>query len=217
MATGSTKVIAVRHSECTWNREGREMGWKDSPLTDEGIAQAQALAARLQKIGFDALYSSDLGRAQATAQCIADKCNMEIETDIRLRERNMGIFQGLTIAEMRKKYADIRREYEQRNSSFIIPMGESADQRQQRSLECFEELAAKHIGQTIVIVTHGGVLGGILQHIIGMSHETNRSFRKPMAYASLNVFQHENGRWYLVTWNDTGHLGDLEIIDQMVH
>jgi len=217
MIKGVTKVIAVRHGECTWNREGREMGWKDSPLTPEGIAQAQVLATRLQKIGFDALYSSDLGRAQATAQYIADKSGAKIETDIRLRERNMGIFQGLTIAEMRRKYADIRREYEQRSSSYIIPMGESADQRQQRALECFEEFAGKHIGKTIVIVTHGGVLGGILQHILRVSHETASSFRKPMAYASLNVFEHESGRWFLVTWNDTGHLGDLEIYDDMLH
>lgn len=217
MNEGITRIIAARHGECTWNREGREMGWRDSPLTPEGIAQARALAGRLSNIPFHALYSSDLKRAHTTAQYIADECNKEVTTDIRLRERNMGIFQGLTIAEMRRRYADIRREYEAMNSSFIIPMGESADQRQQRSMECLEELAQKYAGQTIVVITHGGVLGGILQHVIGMSHQTSRSFRRPSAYTGINVFEYEKGKWFLVSWNDTGHLDGLEIIDDMMH
>ena len=211
----TTRIIAIRHGETVWNIEGREMGQKDSPLTPKGRAQAEAVAARLANTRFSALYSSDLPRALDTARCIADKSKIDVVTDVRLRERNMGIFEGLTIPEMHEQYPDVRREYERTGGTFVIPEGESGDQRRARSVACFEELAVQHAGETIVIVTHGGVLAGIFQHVLGLPFESGRSFKR--SNGSLSVFLYRNARLVLETWNDVSHLRDAEALDDMIH
>ena len=211
----ATRVIAIRHGETVWNLEGREMGQKDSPLTPKGHTQAEALADRLEHSSFSALYSSDLPRALDTAQCIADQSKIDVVTDVRLRERNMGIFEGLTIPEMREQHPDVRREYENTGGSFVIPEGESGDQRQARSVACFEELAERHSGETIVIVTHGGVLAGLLQHVLDLPFESGRSFKR--SNGSLSLFVYRKPNLILETWNDVSHLQDAAALDDMIH
>src|SRR5688572_8434684 len=91
-----THVIIVRHGETEWNIARIRQGHLDSKLTDKGLAQAKALAQRLARERFSAIYSSDLGRAVQTALAIADVSGHEIITDPRIRERHLGIFQGLS-------------------------------------------------------------------------------------------------------------------------
>ena len=67
-----TQLIIVRHGQTQWNIANIRQGHLDSELTDIGIAQAKALAQRLLRERFSALYSSDLGRAVQTAQIIAE-------------------------------------------------------------------------------------------------------------------------------------------------
>jgi broad specificity phosphatase PhoE len=98
------KLIAIRHGETEWNAQGREMGQLDSALTERGIQQARLVAGRLNQAAFHALYSSDLGRGIQTAEIIASKCQKQVQLDAGLRERHMGIFQGLTLAEMRERF-----------------------------------------------------------------------------------------------------------------
>lgn len=99
-----TRVIFIRHGQTIWNLEKREMGQLDSPLSEKGKIQAIAIAKRLKNITFSKLYSSDLGRALQTAQYISDVTGKDIITDVDLRERNMGIFQGYTRKEMAERY-----------------------------------------------------------------------------------------------------------------
>src|SRR5438477_2725836 len=98
------KLFAVRHGETEWNLERREIGQLDSHLSPRGILQAQRLAKRLSGINFDALYTSDLGRAVQTAEIIGLECHKSVTVDAGLRERHMGVFQGLTEEEMREKF-----------------------------------------------------------------------------------------------------------------
>src|SRR5688572_32549109 len=104
-----TQLIIVRHGQTEWNTAGIRQGHLDSRLTGKGVAQAQALGARLAREKFAALYSSDLGRAVQTAMAVADLTGHEIITDPRLRERHLGIFQGLNAAEITEKYPEERR------------------------------------------------------------------------------------------------------------
>src|SRR5688500_9825999 len=104
-----TRVIVVRHGETAWNNEKRWQGHLDSPLTAKGLSQAQALARRLSGERFSALYTSDLGRAYQTAQLIAAATGHSVVLDSRLRERKLGVFQGLTSEEIRAVHAE---EYE---------------------------------------------------------------------------------------------------------
>lgn len=205
-----TRFIVVRHGETEWNVSGREMGHLDSPLTSLGESQAKRLAERCASMEFDALYSSDLGRATATAQIIARECGCEVNIDSRLRERNMGIFQGLTPEEMEIQFPEERAEYRRLGAVYVIPSGESANQRIERALGCLDELALRHRGETVVVVTHGGVLMGFFESVLGLPFGTSRQYRR--ANAAWNVFSRDTDRWVLETWGDVAHLQTNEAI-----
>ena len=173
----ATQFVIVRHVETVWNREGRIQGNLDSPLTAEGIAQAQALARRLRGGEYDLLVSSDLGRARATAAYIASELGMGVVLEARLQERHYGIFQGLTRGEAKAAHPEVYRRYsEENNVAFAIPGGESTQAVFKRSVGYLEELAACRPGQRILVVTHGGVIDGLYRHSMGLPHVGSRVF-----------------------------------------
>jgi len=201
------KLIAVRHGETEWNAQGREIGQLDSALTERGIQQARRVAGRLNQAAFQALYSSDLGRAFQTAEIIASECQKLVQVDAGLRERHMGIFQGLTLAEMREKYPTERAEFERSGPDYVIPGGESARQRLARSAQVLTRIAERHSNQIVVVVTHGGFLMGFFEFVLGIQPGNGWRFKRH--HASYNVFEYEGERWSLRTWNDIGHLDGL--------
>ena len=198
------KLIAVRHVETEWNAELREMGHLDSPLTPLGIKQAQALGHRLKNLGFDALYSSDLGRAVQTAEIIGAICDKPVQLNSSLRERHMGVFQGLTREEISEKYPEQMAAYERIGFLDLIPGGETAQERTDRSVRILTEIASRHPEQTVVVVTHGGFLTGFLGFVLGIPFSNGRRYRKENA--SFNAFEYLEPNWYLQTWNDISHL-----------
>jgi probable phosphoglycerate mutase len=205
------KLIAIRHGETEWNIQSREMGQLDSALTVRGIQQARAIAKRLSRRRFDALYCSDLGRAIRTAQIISAETGVEAVIDPGLRERNMGIFQGLTRAEMSEQFPLEYLEYRRVRHTFRIPKGESGQDRLARSIRVLTEIAMRHVDETVVVVTHGGFLMGFFEHVLGMTPGNGWRFRQENA--AFNCFEHLNGTWSLVTWNETSHLDDLMSIN----
>jgi probable phosphoglycerate mutase len=168
------------------------------------MAQAKALAQRLGRESFTALYSSDLGRAVQTAQEISKVTRHEIVTDSRLRERHLGIFQGLNAEELTEKYPAERRQFRTMGPDYVIPGGESMRQQVERNVGYLNELAAKHQGEQIVVVTHGGVVSGFFRHTLEISLAAPRRFE--FVNAGLNVFAREEENWMLLTWGDVSHL-----------
>ena len=154
------RIIAIRHGETEWNAAGREQGQLDSPLTARGVKQASAIAERLKRYRFAALYSSDLGRALQTAEIVAQATGAGIAVDPGLRERNTGIFQGMTKAEMAERHPREYAAYSGDPYGYKIPGGESGQQRSERSVRVFNALADRHAEDTIVVITHGGFLMG---------------------------------------------------------
>ena len=211
----ATRFIMVRHGESHWNREGRIQGHLDSPLNQEGIAQAQALAGRLSEIAFDALVSSDLGRARATADCVARRTGHTVVTDARLRERHYGIFQGLTRSEAQRIHPEVYFRYHDGDdcAHYVLPGGESMAECFARNLECLQDLAVRHAGGVVVVVTHGGVLDGLYRHVMGLPHAGSRAFT--IVNASLNWFTCEGGHWKLDCWGDAAHLGIDASLDEV--
>ena len=201
-----THIIMIRHGQTLWNLKLIRQGHLDSPLTEKGMAQAKALGERLKRETFTALYSSDLGRALQTAQMIADATGHPIVTDPRLRERHLGIFQGLSGDELREKYPEEYRLHRTSGPGYVIPGGESVQQQITRNVAYLNEVAEKHLGETIVVVTHGGVLSGFFRHTLSIPLEAPRRFE--FTNASLNVFSYEAGNWMLRTWGDVSHLSD---------
>ena len=200
----STDVIVVRHGQTQWNTERRFQGHHDSPLTQKGISQAEALARRLAKERFSALYSSDLGRATHTAQLIARATGHDVVVDARLRERGLGLFQGLKSEEIQAAYPQEYERYRNREMDYAVPAGESLRQQVERNISCLEELAQNHAGQAIVVVTHGGVLNVLFRHTLSISFGAPRRFE--FLNSSLNVFAVAKGSWTLRTWGDISHL-----------
>jgi probable phosphoglycerate mutase len=203
-SAADTHLIAVRHGETEWNSQGRFQGHLDSALNREGLAQAEALAEYLARERFDLLLSSDLGRALQTANAIALRTGHEIVVEPRLRERRMGIFQGLTPAEVKARYPDEYARFATRDPDYVIPQGESMRQLLERSIACFTELASSHAGLTLAAVTHGGVLAMLYRHARAMPLDAPRDFS--LHNTGVNRFRHRLGAWQLQSWGEVGHL-----------
>ena len=185
------------------------MGQLDSALSQRGEKQAAAIANRLSTSCFTRLYSSDLGRAVQTADAIANKCNIIVQLDQGLRERNMGVFQGLTRKEKKAQFAQVWKKSKEIGAEYVIPGGgESRNQRLARSIQVMNRLADKHSNETIVVVSHDGILRGFLGHILGLDVQTETRIAR--ANATYNSFLKENGLWRLKVWGDTSHLHNIE-------
>lgn len=189
------------------------MGQGDSPLSAAGVAQAERLAVRFAGADLAAIYSSDLGRARATAAAIADRRGEIVREDARLRERHVGIFQGLTVAEARARFPAERAAYESGDREFVVPGGESPAQHLARVRACLDELAARHAGGTVLAVTHGGSLIVWFEFVLGLGPGVR--YRRPNA--GVNVFTRDDaGRWALETWGDVSHLAGLPTRDDPI-
>ena len=206
-----TTLLAIRHGETQWNAEERYQGHGDSPLTETGRNQIIALSLRMQKIQFDTLISSDLGRAQETASIIANYTGHSVETDSRIRERNYGILEGLTVPEIKTNYSEILNELNMNNPDYIIPEGESHQQHYQRNALFIKDLLNQKMGAKVALIIHGGVLDSIFRYVSGLPLDRPRCFTTNNA--SLSIITHGTFygtvRWVIETWNDVGHLNGM--------
>jgi probable phosphoglycerate mutase len=206
-----TRITLVRHGETEWNVSGRWQGHADAPLTIHGQTQARALGERFRDATFDACYTSDLGRAVHTSKLIADPSAMDFEIDERLRERGLGIMQGLTTAEMLDQCPDVYESFRNNGPDYLIPEGESFRQFNERCVNAIEDFSIRHSGKSILVVTHGGVLGAIFRHVIGLSLNSPR--RYALLNCSVNVIEKKDGDWSLLHWGDVNHLPEGESLD----
>lgn len=197
-----TKIILIRHGETEWNVQGRMQGHLDSSLTEQGVAQARALGEVLRDEKFSAIYSSDLGRAQRTAAHIAAPDRLIL--DPRLRERNLGIFQRLTAKEAQGKFADEFLQFRARSPDHVVPGGESRREVQRRAVAALTDLARAHLGQTIVIVTHGGVLDVVYRHALALALDAPREHE--LNNASLNYLSWSARGLEIERWGEVAHL-----------
>lgn len=157
-----TQLILVRHGQTDWNLEGRYQGHADAPLNATGRAQAGALAEQLAGQSFEAIYSSNLRRAHETAGIIAEKHGMIVLVDERLREVNLGGWEGMLFSDIVAQYPS---EWEQRQrdpAHSRPPGGESASELSVRVLAAVDEIARRHAPGPVLIVSHGLALAAAL-------------------------------------------------------
>lgn len=206
-----TAILLIRHGETTWNRSGRVQGWQDSPLSEVGVAQAQALAERFAGDRVERLISSDLGRAQDTAAPIAGRLGIAIELDPGIRERNYGILEGRTYDEIERDHPEAYAFLRRRDPAYVIPDGESGAGFGSRVLGALERIAAEHSGNRIAVVTHGGVLSELYRHATKLAPDSRRDH--PLANASVNHVRFGSGRWVIERWGDVAHLAQAAVDD----
>lgn len=202
----TTRFVVVRHGQTQWNVEERVQGHRDSPLTAQGIAQAEAIGERLARDRFDALVASDLGRAVQTAQRIASRCGLPIRTDPRLRERDFGEGEGLTYGEIDARWPDVFSRIGAVDPDVTIPGGETRRQFHDRIHHAFEALAREHDGRRVLVVSHGGVLSTLYRVIHDIP--VARPHRIAISNASYNAVVFDADAWALEAWDDVSHLPD---------
>ena len=200
----STKVYVIRHGETEWNRAGRWQGHLDSPLTTAGIHQAQQVAQGLSGQTIDVLYSSDLGRARQTADIIGKALHLNVITEPRLREKHLGIAQGLTVKEVTERYPAEYQQLKSNDPDYAFPEGESRRQHGKRISHCCNELVQRHPSQTILLVTHGGSLNRLFYWTQGIPLDAPCRFAT--TNCAINQFVVSESTWQLEVWGDTAHL-----------
>jgi broad specificity phosphatase PhoE len=163
-------LYVARHGQTQWNEQKLMQGHKDSPLTEQGKEQARQLGQKLKHISFDAVFSSDLGRTQHTAEIAVAERGLAIATSELIRERRYGDFEGKPVSEFvgeTKKWLAIFEALgrdEQENFSYAEGV-ENYAQVTARVLLFLRGVAAGYPGKTVLVVTHGGILRALLSHL----------------------------------------------------
>ena len=157
-----TILALVRHGQTDWNLEGRYQGQADPPINDAGRSQARTLADQLGGRRFDAIYSSDLRRAVETATIIAERLNLPVRLDPRLREVSQGEWEGVVSEEIKARYPA---EWAARKKDVVHsrpPGGESAAELAQRIRRAADDIARDWPGGHALVVSHGLALATLL-------------------------------------------------------
>lgn len=185
-----TEFWLVRHGQTDWNLTGRWQGQAPfAPgLNETGRSQVLAISEQLKDVKFSAIYSSDLLRAKQTAELIAAPLGLTVTLDPRLREIDLGVWEGMPSQEIEAKYSLELAERAQNPFYSRAPNGESLHDVAERVLAAIEEIATSHRDESVLIVSHGIALAIIICRAEGFPME--------------DVYQHipDNARPHHVQW-----------------
>jgi probable phosphoglycerate mutase len=209
---GITRIVAVRHGETVWNAEMRMQGQLDTELSERGRRQARRTAAALADEGIEAIVSSDLVRAAATAAAIAETVGLPVTTDVGLRERSFGAFQGYTYAEIDARWPAEAARWRRHDPLFAPDGGETLVEFDERAVAAVTRIAERERGRTVLVVTHGGVLDCLYRAATGLGLDAPRSWQ--LGNAAVNRVLFTGERFTLVGWSDTSHLEDGTLDDE---
>jgi probable phosphoglycerate mutase len=167
-----TTILLARHGETDWNSERRWQGHEDRPLNDVGRAQARELADTLADRAIDVVYSSDLVRAHETALIVAGRLGLPVEIDAGLREVDVGDWSGRVHAEIEGLDPEGYRRWQEGGKGWSG--GESYEEMGERVVGAVLRLAARHPGQTLLLVTHGGSIRACRATAAGLGYAASR-------------------------------------------
>ena len=207
----ATRIIAIRHGETAWNVATRIQGHVDIGLNARGRWQAQRVAQALADEPISAIYASDLLRAWDTARAIADSTGQALQTHKGLRERGYGVLQGKTHAEIETTWPEQALRWRKRDPLWTPQGGESLEDVRARITRTTSELAARHPGEKIVLVAHGGVMDVLYRAATGQDLQTPRNWN--LGNATINRLLWTPEGLTLLGWADTRHLND-EALDE---
>lgn len=204
------RLVIIRPGETDWNLNGRWQGWVAAPINELGVQQMQRLAGFVRHIGMSKLYSSDLERARQSAEILTDALGFTPIYDERLRERSIGVFQGLTVPEIHGWYHDAYRQLLADPEGYRIPGGESLDDVLTRVRGALDDIIAAADEQadplTVGVLSHTTTIRMIFKHIAPHIDLTTTSF----ANSSVTTLIREGNAWRLTAANDLMHLEGLE-------
>ncbi len=170
-------LILIRHGQSVWNAANRFTGWTDVELSKVGVSEAEEAGRSLSSQRIDVVHTSDLIRAQRTAEIIMSlneaSEGYSTKFDWRLNERNYGSLQGLNKAETAEKFGAEQVHIWRRSFDVAPPDGESLEMTAERTIPYFEEeiLPDLQEGRGVLVSAHGNSLRSIVMHIEGISPE----------------------------------------------
>jgi probable phosphoglycerate mutase len=207
----ATRLIAVRHGETAWNVDTRIQGQLDIALNATGLWQARRVGQALADEPIGAIYASDLARAWQTAQEIARPRGLEVSAEPGLRERAFGHFEGRTFADIDASLPEQARLWRTRDPSFAPEGGESLLDFRERVTGTAARLAARHPGELVVLVAHGGVMDVLYRAATRQELQAPRTWH--LGNAAINRLLWTPEGFTLVGWGDVGHL-DQDTLDE---
>ena len=180
----------IRHGQTDWNVEGRFQGSADVPLNNNGCAQANSLAKKLNGHVFAAVYSSKLKRANKTAQVLASSLNLPVFVDDRLREISQGEWEGILFTDIKERFPNEIIERKKNPQRFRPPGGETVEEVAQRILQAINEIAVKYSGKKVLVVSHGLALSTLICLAKGL----------PLSEAYDHI--PDNAEPYIIQWDE---------------
>lgn len=208
-----TELILIRHGETDWNRELRFQGHVDVPLNATGHEQARRLAERLaaDRPTVHHLVCSDLVRTRQTAQpsleVLFPQATIDTLTDSNLREQSFGVVDGMRVDDIKEQHADAWEKWLRFEADYGMPGGETTRQFHARVMDAVRRIALQHAGQTVMVVTHGGVLDMIWRTARGTGLDGPRQSDIPNA--GFNRVRVDAATVEVLDWADVRHLADL--------
>lgn len=194
----ATLLYLIRHGETEWNKERRIQGHSDIELNDRGKQQAEKLASYMERFDLSHVYASDLQRAVYTAQAVANRKNLSVRTVPALRERCYGEMEGLVYEEISEKFQGIKPDESLYGVESFLDM-------QKRAHEQLTSILLAHPGESIAIVSHGGVINSFLHWISEGKYGTGVTKIDNTGICLLQ-FEQEHGAWTILDINRVEHL-----------
>ena len=202
-------IHLVRHGETAYNRDGLGLGREDVPLTELGLAQAEAVAGRLAGLPIRRILTSPLSRASHIAELAGRAHGLPVQRHEALTELHVGETEGLTFAQMRLRYPDYLREWAGPEGwTARMPGGESIQDIGVRLAPLVLELKNDHEGD-ILVVSHNFTLRALMCLMLGIELSRFRSFE--LGLASLSTLTVRNGRVGVRCVNDVCHFASLNL------
>jgi len=195
----STVLWLLRHPEPEASVRGRCYGTLDIGLSPAGLRDAEEMAAELAKEPFAAVYTSPRTRCTDPAGRIAAKCGCPLEELDGLRELDFGEFEGRTYDEIAALYPGVYAQWMERPTEVEFPGGESFARMRTRVLDTCRELRRCHPGQSILCVTHAGVIRTLVADVLGIP--AVNMFRLAQDYCGLSIVRY------------SGELASLELLN----
>jgi probable phosphoglycerate mutase len=203
------KLFITRHGETEWNVQKRMQGWKNSNLTERGVANAKALGESLKEIEFNRVYCSPLNRTRHTTELILNGRDIEVVYEENLREIHLGEVEGLNQQEANAIYSDFSIHFWEKPHLYKAKSGEDFYQVRERVINTLNRIITENPSGNVLIVTHGVILKTIHSYFKNLSME--RLWDPPFIYdTSLTIVEIENGRYNIVVEGDISHIMEIE-------
>jgi phosphoserine phosphatase len=198
------RLIVVRHGETVYNAQRRFTGQSDVPLNSLGEQQALVLGDCLATEHLDAIITSDLERTRVTARAIALCHGLPSQEDIDLRELAFGEWEGYTYDEVLARDANHASLWRANPSKYAPPGGETVAQLRDRCVRALKRWQTRYPEASVLWVTHGGLIGVLLCHILGI--DLKRRWQFSHDNASISEIRISGDRAIIVRLNETAHI-----------